>query len=325
MRIPFRFIGLGLTFLLGAAALSFSIQPIPSAKSAGTYRVAILSDLNGSYGSTTYGPSVTNAVKRVISWRPDVVLATGDLVAGQKSSLTNTQIRAMWKSFHKHVSDPLFKAGLQFAPSPGNHDASAGSAFARERGIFVEEWKARKPSIDFVDGSNYPLYYAFKVGPALFISLDSTMVGPLPKKQKDWVLKTLDANASIRTKILYGHVPLVPFTKGRESDYLKDPAFEKALKQRDVTLWVSGHHHGYYPGKRGSLRVVSMACQGDGPRPLIGQTKRSDRNVLLIELDDAGIVSLDAYGGAQYDQLIHRHTLPKSIGSGALRIDRDDL
>lgn len=38
---------------------------------------------------------------------------------------------------------------------------------------------ARRPKVDFVDGDGYPFRYAFRVGEALFVSLDATHVGHL--------------------------------------------------------------------------------------------------------------------------------------------------
>ena len=47
-------------------------------------RVAVISDLNGSYGSTAYAKEVARAVERIIDLRPDLVISTGDMVAGQR-------------------------------------------------------------------------------------------------------------------------------------------------------------------------------------------------------------------------------------------------
>ncbi|MBL9057575.1 MAG: hypothetical protein JNJ84_15015, partial [Rhodobacteraceae bacterium] len=47
-------------------------------------RIAVISDLNGSYGSTDYGQPVSGAVARIIALKPDLVISTGDMVAGQR-------------------------------------------------------------------------------------------------------------------------------------------------------------------------------------------------------------------------------------------------
>jgi hypothetical protein len=45
-------------------------------------RVVVLSDFNESYGSTRYLAPVDRAVQRVVTLAPDLVLSTGDMVAG---------------------------------------------------------------------------------------------------------------------------------------------------------------------------------------------------------------------------------------------------
>lgn len=311
-----------------------SPPPLPDAGDAGhtpsmdagpdpgrSYRIVVLSDLNGSYGSTEYSSTVHAAVSRVIAMNPDLVLSTGDMVAGQMAGL---DYEAMWDGFHAAVSDRLATAGIPFAVTPGNHDASAYSSFAMERSTFVAEWQVRRPDLEFVDDAHYPLRYAFRLGPALFVSLDDTTVGHLGSEQMSW-LEDLLITHDAAVKIVYGHVPLYPFAVGRETEYIGDANLENMLNRHEVDLFLSGHHHAYYPGRRGSLRLVSMACQGSGPRALIGGDGSVSRSILLFEIDADGIHELDAYGGSGYDQPIARATLPPYVNEGELRIDRDDL
>jgi hypothetical protein len=115
-------------------------------------RVAVISDLNGSYGDPTYDAPVHTAVRRIIAERPDVVLCTGDMVAGQRAGL---DYEAMWAGFHAAVTDPLSAAGIPLAVSPGNHDASAYDGFENERRVYAATWQARRPAVEFVDGADY--------------------------------------------------------------------------------------------------------------------------------------------------------------------------
>jgi hypothetical protein len=282
--------------------------------------VAVISDLNGSYGSTTYGSTVHAAVAALLASPPDLVLVTGDMVAGQQAGL---DYAAMWAGFHAAVTDPLQAAGIPVAVTPGNHDASGYSGFGAERDEYERQWRARVPAVDFVDDAQYPFRYAFRAGRGLFVSLDDTLIGPLAAEQRDWldgVLRTDD-----EVKVVFGHVPLHPFTIGRETEILADDDLEDVLVARDVDLFVSGHHHGYYPGLHGALRVVSMACLGSGPRALIGTSATSPRSLVRFVVDDGGLRDLDAYGGAGFDDVVLRSSLPPSLGSGASLVRRDDL
>lgn len=115
------------------------------------------------------------------------------------------------------------------------------------------------------------------------------------------------------------------FAPGRESETLADAATEQLFVEHGVTAYISGHHHAFYPGRRGALRVVSMACLGSGPRTLIGDDTISPRSLLLLELGADGVRTLEGMGGASFDVPIDRATLPASIGSGATLVTRDDL
>lgn len=282
-------------------------------------RVAVVSDLNDSYGSTTHGTAVHDAVRSIVDDPPDVVLSTGDMVAGQQSGL---DYRAMWRGFHAAVSDPLARAGIPFAVTPGNHDASGYAGFEGERAIFQDEWLARKPDLDWVDDSDYPLRYAFTLGETLFVSLDDTTVGALSSEQRAWLDGVLDTPATVR--IVYGHVPLYPFAIGRETQALFDDALEDLLVAHGVQLFVSGHHHAYYPGKRGNLRLVGTSCLGSGARSLIGTSSTSPKTVLRFTVENGAITGLDAYGGSDFTTPVPRSSLPASVGSGGDVITRDD-
>lgn len=280
--------------------------------------VAVISDLNGSYGSTSYSRTVTDAVDRIIEMEPDLVLCAGDMVAGQQAGL---DYGAMWDGFHEAVSQPLAEAGIPLAVTPGNHDGSGYPAFDGEREVYVDEWTARRPAIDFRDDGAYPLHYSFSMGPALFVSLDDTIVGPLDPDQHTWLEGELTAGQDFPVKVVFGHLPIRPFTQGRESEILDDGDLERTLADGGVSLFVSGHHHGYFPGRHAGLRQVSMACLGSGSRRLLGVDSASDLAFGWIEIADGAVTSVEAYASPDFTTPILRQTLPESVGV----VTRDDL
>ena len=112
-------------------------------------KVIVISDLNQSYGSTKYSKEVSLAVKKIIKISPDIVLTTGDHVAGQKRGL---DYESMWDSFHKVVTIPLINNNIPLAVTPGNHDASAYSGFRVEREIYKKQWKNKfKAKLNYID------------------------------------------------------------------------------------------------------------------------------------------------------------------------------
>ena len=291
-------------------------------------RVAVVSDLNGSYGSTRYRADVDAAIDRLIELAPDVVLSTGDMVAGQRLDplMVRSEVEPMWQSFHGHVTDRLIEAGLQLAVTPGNHDGSGYARFELERRIFQEQWRDRKPKLDFIDDSNYPFYYAFAVDNVLFISLDATVPGSLDDAQISWLDNLLNAEGDrFRHKIAFSHLPLWPFSRNRETEALFDPVLEGVLQSHSVDIYLSGHHHAYYPGYKDGIHFVSQACLGAGPRFLLGTEERSHRAITLLEFQDSGDVQISALAAPEFQSVIPLHSLPEKIVSEHAVLIRMDL
>jgi len=299
-----------------------------AAQAAAPTRVVVLSDFNESYGSTRYNPAIRRAVARTIALRPDVVLSTGDMVAGQRLAppLGRPALEAMWAAFHDHVTTPLAAAGLGLAVTPGNHDASSGARFALERQVFREQWLRHRPVLDYVDDAHYPLRYAFRAGGALFVSLDATHVGHVSTAEREWLARLLSTEGRrMAHRVVFSHVPLWPFAVGRERDALADPMLEAVLQHGAVGLHLSGHHHAYFPGFKDGVRYVSQGCLGAAPRALLGMHQRSARTITVIELGADGQAVVEAYGGDHFDEPVPRQALPERIMSRAATLVRDDL
>lgn len=287
--------------------------------------VAVISDLNGSYGSTNYPKFASDVINRIIDIKPDLVISTGDMVAGQqKPLLPQAQVEAMWKSFHTIISDPLASAGIPFVVTPGNHDGAASPDFLQERAIYAKQWQARKPGVHFLADSNYPFYYAFKVENVVFVSVDATMVGPLPAKQMTW-LEKLFASADVKNSklVLFSHVPLWPFAAGRENDFIGDSKLEKLLQKAGVDLYLSGHHHAFYPGHKDGIYYVSQACVGAGPRTLIGNKSISEKGFTLIQIDGENL-RVNAFQGTNLTIPTDWNQLPRTINSKVATFVRAD-
>ncbi len=132
---------------LGAAGAVALRAPGRGQASAPTVRVVVLSGFNGHYGSVGYLASIDATARRTVAQRPDLVISTGDMVAGQRLRplLTRSELEAMWAAFDQNVSDPLQRAGLSLEVTPGNHDASSGAHFALEREVYRQQWLPRRP------------------------------------------------------------------------------------------------------------------------------------------------------------------------------------
>ena len=288
------------------------------------FRIAVISDLNGSYGSTTYGKAVHDAIDRIIDLKPDLVISTGDMVAGQQVNphLPDDHVNAMWHAFDAAVTVPLDEAGIPFVVTPGNHDASAYGGFERERKIFASVWGDRYPNLAFVDRIHFPFRYAMSANEILLVALDVTTAGDLSGTQFAWLSDLLEREAPLhKAVVLFSHLPLWPFAEKRREDVIGDPKLHDLLVRHGVDLYLSGHHHAYYPGVADGILMVSQSCLGSGPRILLGSTHRSPKAFSLVVIDDDGTIEETALKAPEFKSSVNLQDLPKSIG----RLVRKDL
>jgi hypothetical protein len=82
----------------GASSQAASL-PAVTAIPRGDQRIVLISDLNSSYGSTSYIPQVHRGVALVRQLRADLVLCAGDMVAGQKPGFSAAHMDGMWQAF----------------------------------------------------------------------------------------------------------------------------------------------------------------------------------------------------------------------------------
>lgn len=288
-------------------------------------RIAVISDLNGSYGSTDYGDAVKTGIAEIIARRPDLVISTGDMIAGQRKSpkLTTPELAAMWASFHATVSDPLATAGLPFLVTPGNHDASAYPGFEAERAAFATAFADRKPDLTLIDAGGWPFRIAASLRGVLFIGMDATTSGPLAKDDLDWLGRILETNAaSHKTVVLFGHLPLMPISQGRERDILDDPALFALAEAAGVDLWLSGHQHAFYSGTAGSILFVAQGALGNGPRKLIGEGATSPQTLTWIEIAEDGGITASALPAPDFASSLPEDSLPATLGESPFRLTR---
>lgn len=298
---------------------------LASAAGAEPLRIAVISDMNGSYGTTGHGAAVTGAVQTIIAMRPDLVISTGDMIAGQRSSpkLTSPELAAMWAAFHTAVSDPLARAGLPFLVTPGNHDASAYPGFTVERAAFAAAFADRKPDLTLIDAANWPFRIAASYNGVLFVGLDATTSGPLPEEDMAWLARILANQAGqVRTVILFGHLPLMPISQGRERDVLDDPALFALAEAAGVDLWLSGHQHAFYSGSAGGILFVGQGALGNGPRKLVGEVSTSPQTFTWIEIADDGAITVSAFPAPDFAEPLPEDALPATLGEGTFRLTR---
>ena len=280
-----------MTVLVAVAALAAACARVARPAPA-PMRIVVLSDLNGPYGSVDYGPEVSHAIELTVeTWRPDLVLIAGDMIAGQRPALPDERVRAMWAAFDSVVAEPLRRARIPVIFTLGNHDASGFPAHARDRRIAAEYWRSAagagvvRPRV-----GEYPFHYAVSIEDIFVVALDATTARTsTDSTQLAWLRRVLrsDAARAADMRIVLAHVPLHAVAEGRNQpgEVQDDPEALKAiLEQEDVRLFVAGHHHAYYPARDGALEMLHAGAVGDGPRPLIGSSLAPYRTVTVLDV-----------------------------------------
>lgn len=330
-----RALWLGALCLLGVPPRCAERVPDPPR---GEVRVVVVSDLNSAYGSTRYEPTVHRAVRLIREvWRPDLVLIAGDLVAGQRPALPDSQVRAMWSAFDSVVGRPLREAGIPLGFTLGNHDASGHPAHARDRALAAEHWRhpSHAPGVEMVDSAHFPFRYAFRQGPLFVLVWDATTAGVAgDTAQLAWARRVLSSPAAraADVRLALGHLPLYAVAEGRNrpGEVLEEPDSLRALLQRHgVRAYISGHHHAYYPGRRGGLELLHTGALGQGPRPLLGHPLPPSQTVTLLDLwpaaDSVAYTTYRLGAGAEALEEVPLRELPEAIqgiNGTVQRIDR---
>jgi hypothetical protein len=319
--------------------ISRSPNPAPKglyAPPRGDVRIILISDLNSAYGSTDYIEQVKQAIAFLPDWEPDLVLCSGDMIAGQSNTLTSSEIASMWQGFEKYIASPIRQAKLPFGFTIGNHDASGASsggqyAFESDRKAAIKYWNDPKhdPNLNFVDRAGFPFYYTFQQNDIFFLIWDAS-TATIPSEQLKWAEKSLASEVAQKSKlrIAIGHLPLYAVAQGRDNagNYLDDADRLRGLLEKyNVHTYISGHHHAYYPAHKGKLELLHAGVLGDGPRRLLSGDLAPNRTVTAIDIKMETSETIYTTYDMDTLKVVDQRTLPRFIDAPNGRITRRDI
>ncbi|MBE9079325.1 metallophosphoesterase [Romeria aff. gracilis LEGE 07310] len=302
----------------------------------GDIRVVVISDLNSRYGSTDYRQEVIEGVQMLPDWQPDLVICGGDMVAGQSISLTQPEIEAMWTAFDRQILSSIRAAGLPFAFTVGNHDASS----VKQQGEFVyvldrqeasRFWQAHEPdtALSFIEDAGFPYYYSFKQNDIFYLVWDASSANVAPE-QVAWADRSLGSPEaqSAKLRIVLGHLPFYAVSQGRDraGEILNQADQLRAMLERhQVSTYISGHHHAYFPGHAGQLNFLHAGALGSGPRSLLNSTGAPFQTLTVMDIFlDVPETVYTTYN-MNTRQVVDRQNLPRQIVGPNGRELRQDL
>ncbi|GGK61178.1 phosphodiester glycosidase family protein [Rufibacter glacialis] len=272
-----------------SASRTYQLKVMPAR---GDFRLAVISDLNSGFGSVTYEWQVDSIMQRIPRlWQPDMVVAGGDMIAGQSASLNATQVANMWNGFDNKVAKPLREAGIPFAFTMGNHDAAAGMPVDRQEALNYWRKPGNFPNWHPVDTTNYPFYFSYKptaTSDIFFVSWEASSA-TISNSQLEWVRAQFSSPAAKAAKFrfLVGHLPLYGVAQEYNSagNILNNAAnLQAMLEELKVHTYISGHHHAYYPGKHGGVEFMNAGAAGSGPRKYLGYDAVAPNTVTLMDV-----------------------------------------
>jgi hypothetical protein len=313
-----------------ALAEGLAATPGPVGPPRGDTRLVLISDLNASYGSTTYIAEVHRGVALIPTLRPDLVICAGDMVAGQKAGLGRQRLAAMWAGFDRSVLGPLRQAGLPFAPAMGNHDASGARSGGRllfddDRREAARFWRSRRDALGltFVDSGDFPFLYAIRRKEAFVLVWDAS-TAQVPAEQLRWAERVLESPAarSAGRRLVVGHLPLRAVSQGRDrpGEVLAQPAaLQQMLERHGVEAYVSGHQHAYFPARLGQLDLFHLGAMGSGPRRLLGQSAAPFQTLTVLDLIGSPPRLVDTSVALRTLRPIDRQRLPRWLSDAAGR------
>jgi hypothetical protein len=134
----------------------------------------------------------------------------------------------------------------------------------------------------------FPQDYSFLLDGVFFAIIDVSSPA-VKNEQIAWLTQQLMTveSKNARLRVVMGHLPLYAVAEGRNKagDVVANAdALLMLFEKHGVDYYISGHHHAFYPAKKGNVKLVFAGCLGGGPRRLIGSRQKPVRTLTMLSL-----------------------------------------
>ncbi|NJO47202.1 MAG: metallophosphoesterase, partial [Oscillatoriales cyanobacterium RM2_1_1] len=204
--------------------------------------------------------------------------------------------------------------------------------FQRERDFATAYWEKKSGLAEFwdwVDASGLSLLLHVFAKEIFYLVWDGSSY-QIPAQQLEWAQKSLASAVaqSAKLRVVMGHLPLYPVSAPRDKfGEILQPAedLRALLEQYQVHLYISGHHHAYFPGHRGQLKLLFSGALGSGPRQLLGTDLPPQHTLTVVDVDlQAAETRYTTYDMNTW-QVIDPKTFPEKIVGSTGWVMRDDI
>lgn len=235
-----------------------------------TWKFAVISDTHDNdkaNTSTGVTPYLAPIIHYIAEEKPDMVLATGDLITGALTEPTSPVFKkydVQYAAFLKAV-EPLKQANIPLYVIRGNHDYGEDNGDEDLQTVYTQTFANQMPQNGPVDAKG--LSYSFVHKNIKFIMVDQYVnaTNKEPTLPMDWLKAELESNKADHLFVL-GHSPAYALTNEKKHHFnlydqraLRDD-FWQLLIDNKVTAYICGHKHVY---ARGNVHGVEQICVGN--------------------------------------------------------------
>ena len=285
-------------------------------------------------------PTICQKSQKELSYSPvgSPILFSAEATWSQDKVSIFPQLKseAMWAAFDEKILSPIRTAQLPFAVTVGNHDASSYQSngefvYILDRQETAQYWSGHQSDTDliFVEAEAFPFYYSFRQNNIFYLVWDASSAN-IPPEQVAWADRALSSSEaqSADRRIVMGHLPLYAVSQKRDrpGEFLNQADELKALLERhNVHLYISGHHHAYFPGKSGQLNTLHAGALGSGPKALLSSTAEPFQTLTIMDIFLASASTVYTTYNMNTMTVVDPQTLPKEIVGPNGREQRQDL
>ena len=265
---------------------------IPDARvgDANSFRFSVIADSAASDGvPRDVGRAVASLASRV---KPELVLHVGGIVTKDSELEAQKALDAM--------RAPLEKVGAKVTWALSPTDRSAGLTMSR-------------PSLQMIDGKNFPERYSFTYKGAFFLVFSSHPSEGVTDKTLQWLRGELAKARVYEARYVVTYLPLHKFAE----DHLgsldqKFRLYELFLRGRVTTLFT-GAYRVYFKGRYGALPVVSVGPMSAPGGRLSGSAFEQESSFVVVDHHEGVLERIFAVAGPTFDRVVDETRFPDAV------------